>query len=60
MYNMNIAVHQQSVKLYNAVTFQVLHRVVTFNEKLQNLPTLVISHKLSRGTKILDIMKLWT
>ncbi len=28
------------VKLHNAVTFQILHHVVTFDEKWQNLPTL--------------------
>ncbi len=33
---------QQSVKLHNAVTFQMLYHAVAFEEKLQNLPNFVI------------------
>ncbi len=49
--------YMQLVKLHNAVTFhaltfQVLHRFAAFDEKWQNLPTLVISHKVIRDTKI--------
>lgn len=45
----------QSVKLHtlfelhNAVTFQMSHYVITFNENLQNLQTLVTSYKVIRG-----------
>ncbi len=50
----------QSVKLHNAVTFQMLHHVITFDEKLQNLPTLVIYEVEALTFLLLDIMKLWT
>ncbi len=30
----------------------MLHRVILFNKKWQNLPTLVISYKVIRGTNI--------
>ncbi len=39
----------QSLKLYNTVTFQMLHHAITFDEKLQNWPTLVISYKVFKG-----------
>ncbi len=45
----------QSVKLHNAITFQMLHCVITFDEIWQNLPTLIIFYKVIRGTKILHI-----
>ncbi len=41
-----------SQKLHYAITFQLLHCVVTFNEKWQILPTLVISYKVIIGTNI--------
>ncbi len=37
---------KQSAKLHNAATFQMLHRVLTFDEKQQNLPTLAISYNM--------------
>ncbi len=42
-----VSVHgvYQSVKLHYTVTFQMLHRVVTFEEKYRNLPTLGASYK---------------
>ncbi len=40
----------QSVELHYAVTFQMLHHTVTFDEKWENLPTLVISYKVTIGT----------
>ncbi len=55
-------VHYQLIKLQNAVTFQILHHVVTFDEKWQNWPILVISHtKLLEALKYLwlDIMKIF-
>ncbi len=42
----------KSVKLHNAVTFQMLHCAITFDEKWQNWPTLVISCKVIRGIHI--------
>ncbi len=40
-----------SVKLHNAVIFQMLHSVGRFDEKLQNLSTLVI-YRVIGGTNI--------
>ncbi len=39
----------------------MLHHVITFDEKLQNWPDLVISYKVIIGTKLfwLDIMKMY-
>ncbi len=37
----------QSVKLHSTVMFQMLHHVVTFDEKWKNWPTLVMSYKVN-------------
>ncbi len=43
--------NKQLFKLNNAVTFKMLHCVITFDKKWQNLPNLVISYKVIRENK---------
>ncbi len=52
VFHNSLLIHSQLVKVHNAVIFQMLPCVVTYDEKWPNLPTFVILNKVVRCTNI--------